>query len=305
MDMRQLQTFATVVERGSFSAAAEALGVTQPAVSQQVRNLERSVGRRLLDRSRRGPVLTEQGEIVHRYAQRLLALQDELAHELQRAGTAELAGHLIVGASTGPGEHVLPRLLGEFRAEHPAVTVTLRVEATRTVIDLVAERELELGVVGARRAQRNLVFEPFLRDRVILAVPPAHRFAGRTVTLAELVDEPLVVMQAGSGIRSVIEEELRAAGVRLRDLHVAMELGLQESAKSAVESGFGVSFLSALAVAKELRLGTLATADVAGIDPARDFYSVRLATRPSSRLASAFLRFALDRVDAEFGSKLE
>src|SRR4051812_15884262 len=288
MDLRQLRTLAEVADRGSFSAAAEALGVSQPAVSQQIRALEREIGEPLLDRGGRGARLTERGVMVHRYAQRMLALSDEFQRELAD-GDGELTGSLVVGSSTGLGEHVLPLLLGGFRAEHPKVTVSLRIEATSTVIDRVLARELELGVVGATRPHRVLTYEPFLRDRVVLAVPAGHRFAGRTVELAELVREPLILMQAGAGVRTVIEEELRRAGVRLRDLNVAMEMGLQESAKAAVEAGYGVSFLSELAVERELRLGTLATADVAGLDVVRDFSAVRPAGPEPSRAGAAVI----------------
>jgi DNA-binding transcriptional LysR family regulator len=288
IDLRQLQTLVELLDRGSFSAAADALGVTQPAVSQQVATLERTLGGPLVDRSGRRATATERGEIVYRHALRLLAARDELARELAETG-GELTGHLVVGASTGPGEHVLPGLLGRFRAAHPRVTVTLRVESTGTVIDRVLDHDLELGVVGARRPHRALVFEPFLRDRLVLAVPPGHRFAGRTVALRELVGEPLVVEQEGAGVRRVIEAELRRVGVRPRDLNVTMELGLQESAKAAVEAGFGVSFLSVAVIAKELELATLATADVEGIDPVREFYSVRPAARPAGRVTERFL----------------
>jgi DNA-binding transcriptional LysR family regulator len=301
VDLRQLQTLAAVAERGSFSAAAESLGVTQPAVSQQIRTLERDLGVVLIDRSGRPMRLTERGEVVHRYARRLLALRDEFERELAE-GAGELSGRLVVGASTGPGEHVLPELLGSFRNVHPGVTVSLRVEATGTIVDLVLDRELELGVVGARRPHRALAYDPFLRDRVILAVPPGHRFGGRTVQLAELLAEPLIVMQPGSGIRSVIEDELRRAGVRVRDLQIGMELGLQESAKSAVEAGFGVCFLSSLAVEKELRLGTLETAQVAGIDAARDFWTVRPAARAPTRLVEEFLIHCSERLGRRFGA---
>src|SRR5919202_6367516 len=180
VDLRQLQTFEAIVERGSFSAAAAALGVSQPAVSQQMRTLERALGGPLIDRRGRRLALTERGEVVHRHAQRMLALSDELRRELAE-GAETVAGPLVVGASTGPGDYVLPRLLGGFQADYPDVSVTLTVEATRTIVDRVLERDLELGVVGARRPHRGLVYEPFLHDRVVLAVPPSHRFAGRTV----------------------------------------------------------------------------------------------------------------------------
>ncbi len=291
MDLRQLRTLAEVADRGSFSGAADALGISQPAVSQQIRALERDAGGRLLDRSGRRVELTERGALVLRYARRMLALSEEFQRDLD-AGGDRLAGPLVVGSSTGLGEHVLPLLLGGFRQEHPGVTVSLRIEATATVIDRVLGRELELGVVGAARPHRALVYEPFLRDRVILAVPGGHRFAGRTVELDELLREPLILMQSGAGVRTVIEEELRRAGVRPRDLNVAMEMGLQESAKAAVEAGYGVSFLSELAVERELRLGTLATAEVAGIDAARDFSTVRQAGHEPSRLVAAFLEWS-------------
>jgi DNA-binding transcriptional LysR family regulator len=300
MDLRQLQTLVEVLERGSFSAAADALGVTQPAVSQQVATLERTLGGPLVDRSGRRATATERGDIVYRHALRLLAARDELARELAETG-GELTGHLVVGASTGPGEHVLPGLLGRFRAAHPRVMVTLRVESTGTVIDRVLDHDLELGVVGARRPHRALVFEPFLRDRLVLAVPPGHRFAGRTVALRELVDEPLIVEQEGAGVRRVIEAELRRVGVRPRDLNVTMELGLQESAKAAVEAGFGVSFLSIAVIAKELELATLATAEVEGIDPVREFYSVRPAARRAGRVTERFLDWCCGELAAAEG----
>ena len=294
-DLRHLRTFAAVAERGSFSAAAQALGITQPAVSQQIQALEREIGEPLIDRSRRRVRLTERGEAVHRHAARMLALDEEFAREL-RSEDGELTGSLVVGSSTGLGEHLLPLLLGGFRREHPQVAVSLRVEATATVIQRVADRELELGVVGAELPHRSLVYEPFLTDRIVLAVPPGHRFAGRSVSLEELCAEPLIVMQQGAGVRTVIEEELRRAGIRPRDLRVEMELGLQESAKAAVEAGYGVSFVSQLAVRRELELGTLATAEVAGIDPVRDFSTVRPAGRPPDRLAEAFVAWCRPRL---------
>ncbi len=298
MDLRQLRTLAEVVDRGSFSAAAETLGISQPAVSQQIRALENDVGAKLIERGRRVR-LTDRGRVVDRYARRMLALSEDFRREMDDDG--ELTGPLVIGSSTGLGEHLLPLLLGAFRAEHPAVRVSLRIESTANVIDHVLERELELGVVGAVRPHRGLVYEPFLRDRVILAVAPGHRFAGRTVLLADLVTEPLIVMQPGAGVRSVMDEELRKAGVRLRDLKIAMELGLQESAKAAVEAGYGVSFLSQFAVERELRLGSLAIAEVAGIEPARDFSTVRASGIELSRTTAAFLAWAKARVEEGLG----
>jgi DNA-binding transcriptional LysR family regulator len=292
MDTRQLAAFCAVVERKSFSQAAERLGVTQPAVSLQVRSLEKRLGRQLLDRSGRRVEPTEAGVALYRGAQRLLALEGQLLEELEAGGRGELGGTLEVGASTGPGSTVVPVLLCEFQRANPGVAVSLSISDTQTVVDRVADRELELGVVGAARRHRGVVFEPFFRDEVVLACPPDHRFAGRTITLDELKEEPLIVMQEGAGVRQVIEDELRRAGTRLRDLEPRLELGLQESARSAVSAGYGVTFISRAAIEADLAAGTLALARVKGLDPARQISLVRSTGRSPTRAAEAFVAFA-------------
>jgi DNA-binding transcriptional LysR family regulator len=296
MDTRQLAAFCAVVERKSFSQAAERLGVTQPAVSLQVRSLEKRLGRKLLDRSGRRVEPTEAGLALYRGAQRMLALEGQLIEELDAGEEGELGGTLEVGASTGPGSTVVPVLLCEFQRENPGVAVSLSISDTQSVVDRVAERELELGVVGAARRHRGVVFEPFFRDEVVLACPPGHRFAGRSVSLEELREEPLIVMQEGAGVRQVIEDELRRAGTRLRDLEPRLELGLQESVKSAVAAGHGVTFISRTAIEADLAAGTLVTARVKGLDPSREISLVRSAGRSPTRAAEAFLEFARERL---------
>jgi LysR family transcriptional regulator, transcriptional activator of the cysJI operon len=296
MDTRQLAAFCAVVERKSFSQAAERLGVTQPAVSLQVRSLEKRLGRTLLDRSGRRVEPTEAGLALYRGAQRMLALEGLLIEELDAGEGGELRGALEVGASTGPGSTVVPVLLCEFREDNPGVAVSLSISDTQSVVDRVAERELELGVVGAARRHRGVVFEPFFRDEVVLACPPGHRFAGRTVSLEQLRLEPLIVMQEGAGVRQVIEDELRRTGTRLRDLEPRLELGLQESVKSAVAAGHGVTFISRAAIEADLTAGTLSSARVKGLDPVREISLVRSAGRSPTRAAEAFLAFAKKRL---------
>src|SRR6266545_3585427 len=226
MDTRQLQAFCTVVEKKSFSQAAEQLGVTQPAVSLQVRALEQRLGQSLLDRSGRRVEPTEAGRRLYRSAQRMLAL----------------------------------------------------------------------GVVGALRRHRSLEFEPLVRDEIVLAVTPGHDAAGGTISLDELKEETLIVMQEGAGVRQVVEEELRRAGLRLRGVEPKLELGLQESIKSAVAAGYGVAFISRTAIEGELAAGRLAAAQVEGVEPARQIYIVRARGRSATRAADAFLSFAKERL---------
>lgn len=297
METRQLAAFCAVVERGSFSRAAAALGVTQPAVSQQVRALERRLGTQLLDRSGRQVRPTEAGLRLHRAAQRLLAAEEQLLQELSAEQVGELRGTLAIGASTGPAAVAVPLLLCAFQRRHGGVEVALSVFATQTVVDLVAERRLELGIVGAARRQRAVVFEPFFRDEVILVCPPGHPFAGRRVTLEELAEGPLVLMQPGAGVRQMLEDELRRRGRRLSELGSRLELGLQESVRSAVQAGYGVTFISRRAVEGDLVSGTLAEARVEGLDLERQIWIARARGRPLSRAAETFLAFARERLE--------
>jgi DNA-binding transcriptional LysR family regulator len=296
MDTRQLAAFCEVVERRSFSDAATRLGVTQPAVSQQVRALEQRLGTQLLDRSGRRVEPTEAGLRLYRGAQRLLALEDQLLEELGEPD-GPLRGTLEIGASTGPAAIVLPLLLCEFQRENPELHVQLSVSDTQSVVELVADRRLELGIVGAARRHRSVAFEPFFRDEVILVTPPGHPFAGKTVDLDELSKGPLILMQEGAGVRQMIEDELRKSGRRIRDLEAPLELGLQESVRSAVQAGYGVSFISRRAVDSDLAAGTLAEARVRGLDLAREISIARAAGRAGSAAAQAFVAFAREQLE--------
>ena len=298
MDTRQLAAFCAVVERKSFSQAAERLGVTQPAVSLQIRSLEQRLGRQLLDRSGRRVEPTEAGLRLYASAQRVLAAEESLFEELESDEEGALDGTLELGASTGPGGTVVPLLLCEFQELHPQLRVRLSVSDTQTVIDQVAERELELGIVGAGRRHRGVTFEPFFRDEVVLACPREHPLAGKAISLDDLKGEPLIVMQDGAGVRQVIEDELRKVGTRLRDLDVRMELGLQESVRSAVLAGHGVAFISRLAIDADLAAGTVATARVRGLDPAREILLARASGRSETRAARAFLAYAREHLPA-------
>jgi DNA-binding transcriptional LysR family regulator len=296
MDTRQLRAFCEVVERKSFSQAAERLGVTQPAVSLQVRALEKRLGTQLLDRSGRRVEPTEAGLRLYQGAQRLLTLEEEITNDLAGDATGELEGVLAIGASTGPGGVVLAQLLCQFAEAHPQLHVALSVFDTQTIVERVADRTLELGVVGAAPRHRAVEYEPFLHDTVILACPPGHPFGGRTVKLDQLKESQLILMQEGAGVRRMIEDELRRVGIKLRDLDVRLELGLQESVTSAVRAGYGVTFISRSSVENDLAAGTLVEARVGGLELEREILLVRASGRSETRAAHAFVEFARERL---------
>jgi len=296
MDTRQLAAFCAVVERRSFSQAADRLGVTQPAVSLQVRALEKRLGTQLLDRSGRRVEPTEAGWRLYRGAQRMLALEDQLVAEVGASGEGALTGDLVLGASTGPAAIAVPVVLCEFQGQNADVRVFLTVSDTHSVVERVAARELEFGIVGAARRHRGVRFEPFFSDQVILACPPGHAFAGRTVTLEELRGQSLILMQEGAGVRQIVEDALRRRGVRLRDLDVRLELGLQESVRRAVEAGYGVTFISRTAVESDLAAGRLAEARVDGLEATREISLASASGRARTRVADAFVAFARERL---------
>ncbi len=298
MDTRQLAAFCAVVERRSFSQAADRLGVTQPAVSLQVRTLEKRLGTQLLDRSGRRVEPTEAGWRLYRGAQRMLALESQLIADVASTGEGDLAGDLLLGASTGPAAVAVPVALAEFQRQNPDVRVFLTVSDTHSIVERVAARELELGIVGAARRHRGVRFEPFFADQVILVCPADHPFANRTVTLEELRGERLILMQEGAGVRQIVEDALRRQGVRLRDLDVRLELGLQESVRRAVEAGYGVTFISRTAVEADLAAGRLAEARVEGLDATREISLASATGRARTRVADAFVTFARELLAA-------
>jgi DNA-binding transcriptional LysR family regulator len=294
MDTRQLAAFCAVVEKKSFSQAAERLGVTQPAVSLQIRALEKRLGTQLLDRSGRRVEPTEAGQRLYRNALKLLATEEQLLEEVNE--DEAIAGRFELGASTGPGGTVVPVLLAELHREHPDVSVALTVADTHRIVELVADRSLEVGVVGFARRHRSVAFEVLFRDEVVLACPPGHRFAGKTITLEDLKRETLILMQEGAGVREAIEDELRKHGSRLRDFDVQLELGLQESVRSAVEAGYGVTFISRSAIESSLATGTLTEARVKGLEPSREIFLARAAGRSLTRVAEAFIELARNKL---------
>jgi DNA-binding transcriptional LysR family regulator len=296
MDTRQLQAFCEVVDRRSFSQAAERLGVTQPAVSLQVRALEKRLGTQLLDRSGRRVEPTESGRKLYSAAQRLLQLEEEIVADIAADATGALTGTLAIGASTGPGGAMLSTLLCEFAEAHPTLHVSLSVHDTQRIVERVADRSLELGIVGAAPRHRGVEYEAFFRDTVILVCPPGHRFAGRTVTLDDVRSDRLILMQEGAGVRQMLEEELRRAGSRLSALNVRIELGLQESVTNAVRAGHGVTFISRGSVENDLAAGLLAEARVEGLELEREIHLVRATGRSETRAAQAFLEFARERL---------
>lgn len=293
MNISQIRSFVAVVDHGSFSAAARALKLSQPAVTMQVQGLEGDVGATLLERRYRRVDLTEAGRTLLPFARRVLA-EIETAHsEIERLGET-VSGHLDLAVSTTPGQYVLPRLLGEFLRRYPQVTVSLRIYDTTDVVARVESGEAHLGLTGARVPGAKVVYEECGSDELIVIAPPGHPLAGRrSVPLDELAREPFIEREAGSGTRMVLEETLRLAGIDASGLRIVMELGTSEAIVNAVEGGVGVGVVSHWMADKALRLGTVARLDVERFPVTRPFFAV-LPRGEMSRAAAALLDYLRD-----------
>ncbi len=297
MDLRRLEVFAKVAELGSFSRAAEALFLTQPTISEHVRALEVELGLSLLDRLGRGATPTPAGRVLLDYARRMLKLAEEARQAIDRF-QGRMSGTLMVGGSTIPGEYVLPALIGQFKTKYPDILISLRVASSRQVSEWVDEGRVEVGVVGARPALRTLAAHALMSDELVVAVPAGHAWGGRkTVTLADVRSEPLIVREPGSGSREALERALHDAGTNLEAFRVAGEIGSTQAVKQAVRAGVGVTIISRRAVEDECRAGLVHCVKVRDLKLARSFYLVTHRERTRSPLAEAFVTF----VESEAG----
>lgn len=288
MTFRHLEAFVQVAARGGFTRAAEALLLTQPTVSGQIKELEEELGVILFDRRPRSVELTEAGERFLVHAREILASRD---HLLERAAAYRglLWGRLVVHGSTVPGEHLLPRLLATFKRDHPKVWVDLRVGDSASVLRCVAAGEASLGVVGEREENLGLEYLPLWTDRIALYTAGHAQEAG-VLDLPALRGLPLVLREEGSGTRRAVLQALEAHGIHAADLRVVGEFGSATAVKEAVKSGFGAGFLSDAAVACEVQTGMVRSLPVPEVFPVeRRFYAVWDPQRSQPPAVKAFL----------------
>ncbi len=259
---RRLQVFHTVARLLSFTKAAEHLHMTQPAVTFQVRQLEEHFNTRLFDRTHNRISLTEAGERVYEFADRIFTLYGEMENSVREL-TGEVSGVLLIGASTTIAEYMLPALLGDFKSKYPDVNIRLQVANTDHIVSLVENNTIDLGVVEAPVSNKNLVVETCRMDQMVLIVPKGHELAReKSVAIGRLLDYPYICREEGSGTREVMLEHLNASGVESCNLNIVMELGSPEAVKGAVEAGMGISIISRATISKELALGTLVAVNI-------------------------------------------
>ena len=251
-NFHQLRIFHTVARLGSFTKAAEELQISQPAVSIQVRELERNMGTTLLHRMRRGIQLTETGESVYGYTRRIFALADEMQASVQDIQGLR-TGRLTIGSSTTPGEYILPWVMGIFQKRFPGVDVSLTISNTRSVVERIVNRELDMGMAGAAVDIKGLVSFTYVNDEIVMICSPDPAFGGiASPRLSELADQRFIMRESGSATREAGQEHLRSHGV---DVNVVMELGSNEAVKRAVAAGLGLGLVSRFSVGPDVVAG--------------------------------------------------
>lgn len=288
MNLKQLEVFINVAESGSFSKGAESSFITQSTVSQHISALEGEFGLKLLDRTGKGALLTEGGKLLLERARRLVDYSREIPLALARFKGVEDAALHIAGSGI-PGEYMIPAALPLLISRFPGLTLILLQGDSREVLEKLLAEEVEFGVVGGHFAEESLEFTPFARDELVLIAPAEHRWSGGSgIGIEELLGEPFVLREPGSGTGKASADALREAGIDPVRMRVAAHLGSNEAVKRAVIAGVGVSFVSAISVQRELAHGTLVQVPVADVSIRRQFYLARRKGRELSPAAVAF-----------------
>jgi DNA-binding transcriptional LysR family regulator len=301
---RRLQVFHAVAKHLSFTKAAEALFMTQPAVTFQIRQLEEHFDTRLFDRAHGRIALTPAGQVALEYAERILGMSAELDTRLKEM-SGQVAGPLLIGASTTIAEFLLPQILGEFKSRFPGVVPRLFVANSEAVQARIAERTLDLGFIEGESHLPSLVTDVCCDDELQVVCAPGHPLAkAKSVTPRTLTEHAYITREPGSGTREVIDLYLQKAGVPPDTMQVVMELGSPEALKGLVATGLGFAIMSRTTVAKETQLGQLLciplsprlTRHMAVVYPKERFHS---------RLVNGFVQFAKERLAALQGADAE
>jgi DNA-binding transcriptional LysR family regulator len=296
IDFRHLETFCRVAALKSFSRAADDLFLTQPTVSGHILSLERSLSLRLFDRTGREIRLTKAGEMFLWYASKILTARKDLLNALSEFSQG-IRGELSLGASTIPGEYLLPRLMGDFKGEHPRFTLSLKISDTKDIVQELLQGHIEFGLIGAKVNHPSLHYEKFEEDEIIVIAPSDHPLSRkRSVGFEDLLKEPWIIREEGSGTQMTVERALRKKGKSLKDFNVVIEMGSTSSVKEGVKAKLGLAFISRRAVEEELNRNLFTSITLEGLQSiSRQIYIVFQRGKTLSPAGMEFLRFLKKR----------
>ena len=292
MEFRELKTFCAVVEQESFSKAGQVVHLSQPTVSLQIKALENELNVQLLDRLDRKIILTAAGQILYQHAKEILERVDHVKGALCESTGQKIYGKIIIGTGVTIGESIMPQLLGLFKKKYPLVEISLKILDTSAIIKQMLSHKLDLGIVGADVHHNDLDLEKFTSDSLILIVHPSHPFAAREeITLEELLEEPILVREEGSGTRIGICSEFKKRGISESGMNIVMELGSTGAIVQAVQANHGIAFVNQQIVQDKLKSGILKKVPIKDFEIKKEFYLVLHQKKTKSKLLEAFLRF--------------
>lgn len=282
-----------VAELHSFTAAARKLYMSQPAVSFQIKSLEEDLQVALFQRKDKRLSLTPAGRLMYPEAKKMV-----MRYQKIKAGIEDLqgfkTGHLVVGASTTPGEYLLPLLIGSFRRKYPGINVILRVAGSGEVFRWLKDREIDIGVTGSMVAGNWVSCQPWVEDELVLIAGAEHPWAkGDAVDIEELIREPFILREAGSGTRRSFEQKISEKGIDPGRINLSMELGSTRAIITAVQAGLGVSVVSGWAARDALALGKIKRI-TPPFDMKRYLYLARVKNNLDGPLAEEFFNFAME-----------
>ena len=292
--LQQMEALIYLVEEGSFSRAAKKMLLTQPALTKNIQNIEDLLTVRLVNRSNTGISLTAEGKIIYEYAQRIVKLRNE-AREKIFTLHENTSGSIYITASTIPATYILPRALSAFRKKHADIKVFIKTADSEEAMNMVLDKETEIGCIGKKPQNQKLAAEPLWKDRLVLVVPKGHRWLKKKfIAATELCEVPFIAREKGSATRDVLESYLKETkSVSMSGLDVCGELGSSEAIKEAIIAGLGVSIISIHAIKRELAAGLLFEVPIAGLKMERNFYLIyprQTDFRPSHKIFIAFLK---------------
>lgn len=271
MEDHKLKVFCTVAETRSFSKTSEIIHLTQPAVSLQIQALEELYETKLFDRSSNTVTLTPAGEILYKYAKEILSLYSSATKDIGEL-TGLVKGSISIGASTTIGNYLLPAIISSFRRNHPKIKFHLYVGNTKRIVELLHSGNIDFGLVEGDLNTQKLKIEQLIRDELVVIVSAAHPWAKKKeISIFDVIKEPFILREEGSGTRQIIEKYLNMHGISTHDVKSPLMLGSTEAIKEAVESGIGISIISAWAARKECKHNTLRTISLKEEKFYRDF----------------------------------
>lgn len=274
MEDHRLKIFCTVAETKSFSKTSEIIHLTQPAVSLQVQALEGLYETKLFDRSSGSITLTPTGEVLYKYAKQILTLYAETSKEISKI-TGLIKGCVKIGAGITVGNYIIPAVAVDFKKKHPKIRVSISIGNTKKNLEMLNSGMIDFGIISEISGKSKFVVDSVISDELCVICPVDHPFANqKAVSIYDVVKEPFVIREEGSGTRVIIEKFLSDHGISISDLHIALILGSTASIKEAVERGIGLSILSKWAIRKEVSCKNLAIVKLKEGKITRDFYIV-------------------------------